>query len=373
MTPRFDYFKLCLPSKSVDIVDMEAFNKTLTGDGQLAYLKFKQKTPFSYEIIVDLSRNETYVSFSGKVLLDDYPNLISRANIETCFNHINMDNICHIHSSAISEAIVMESDITADIEYDGGMMNLIDSLILNHNYTITKKGVNRFYIQNTFVTHRKRECLVVYDKAKELSLKSNSAFLETVRNKNEQIKYFSNKIRLELNLRSKDRLLKYFHNNPPTLQSILNSNIDPLSIFLEQAIGNKNIIEDYLEEYPMRLREVEHLLMLTLFGFDLKNLEKFVKKLTSNRSSIFNRMRPYRDIYERLTATGINPYYDTSLIKLQDQFMSIFKNVFSPNLIMQKYNLRSLYESSKEKLYKGTNTVDYLYDIPIIQPLIVPD
>lgn len=373
MTPRFDYFKLCLPSKSVDIVDLEAFSKNFSGDERLTHLKYKKKTPFCYEVIVDLSRNETYVSFTGKALLDDYPDLISRDNIELCFNHINMDNICHIQPSAISEAIVMESDITADIEYDGSIKNLIDSLILNNNYTITKKGINRFYIQNTYVTHRKRECLVVYDKAKELSLKSNSIFLDTVTNKNDQIKYFSNKIRFELNLRSKDRLQKYFNNNLPTLKSLLNSDIDPISIFLEQAIGNKNIIEDYLEECPMRLREVEHLLLLTLFGFDLKNLEKFVKKLTSNGSSIFNRMKPYRDIYERLTATGINPYYDTTLIKLQDQFMSKFKNVFRPSLIKQKYNLRSLYESSREKLYKTIDTLQYLYDIPNVKSPIVPD
>ncbi|MDE6755170.1 MAG: hypothetical protein K2J82_11240 [Muribaculaceae bacterium] len=164
MTPKFDYFKLRLPSDSVVIKDASVFSHIINKDGEETQMRYVQSTPFSYEILIDLLRNITFVSFSGKALLENYPALICSNNIIECFKNINTQGICEIDTTKIlKKAIVRECDVTTDISYSGTITDLLDTLILkSKNYTISKKCDNRFYIQTTYVTRRKHECMVIF-------------------------------------------------------------------------------------------------------------------------------------------------------------------------------------------------------------------
>lgn len=371
---KFDYFKLCLPNNSVDIVNSGEFSKTVSRDGQLTQLKYKQKTPFHYEILVDMCHCTTYISFSGKSLLDNYPSLISYNNIEECIHNINMAGICRIHPKAIYESIVTECDVTADIKYDGTIKQLQDTLMLkSSNYTIAKSGKNRFYIQTTYLTQRKRENLVVYDKAKELSLKSNLDFLSSVSNRQKQIDYYSDKIRLELNLRSKDRLKKYFHCESPTLRSVLYSQEDPISAFLKQALSPDIIIDDLIEKHCPRLRELEHILLLCACGFNLKRVENIISRITSKGSSIWTRVKPYREIVERLFHKGINVNVDTDVIELQESLLNMLNKVFGNNPVKTRKTLHSIYEEYQRYPESGISHLIQLYNISYVKLPVLPD
>lgn len=368
MNITFDYFKLELPTSSVRIVNPNEFTRTISKDGAVTYLHYKQKNPFSYSVDIDVTRNSTSLSFSGKALLENYPSLINVNNIIECFENINNCQICHIDSNrALNEATVSECDVTSDIQYAGTIRQLLEALTLkNDNYTVYKKSQNRFYLQTTFVTQRKRESLVVYDKNIELNKSSNQPFLDFVLNSKEQKEYFSDKIRIELNLRSVDRIRKFFQSKDIHLSTLLNSPMDPIAIFLEQALYSE-ISLDSLIGYTPKLRDLEHMLLLCTCGFDLKKVERIVRQTTSKKSSITNNMRPYRILYEKMKMKGINPKIDLDFIQLQTLIQNMMSSIFSSDNIKINTSLALLYSNEREHPNQSVYNPLFYFNIPTIR------
>lgn len=345
----FDYFKLVIPDSAIEIIDASLFTNTISQDGIMTNQKYKQETPFLFEISIDLIRHKKYIKFSGKSLLESYPDLISMNNIHTCFQNINNLGICRINPDmALMSAIVCECDITADRPYHGSIKELMNSLMIeNSSYTISQKSSTRFYLQTTYVTKRKRECLVVYDKGAEIKLRSNQPFLSYINNRQEQLEYFSDKIRFELNLRSMDRIRKYLHCSDTSLRSILDNPSDPIAAFLEKALAGDNLMDDLIHRTP-KLRELEHLILMLLCGWDLSNIERVVRKTTGKKNSISATMKPYRTLYQKLNNV-INGLPMDDVLRFQNQLIDMLVKPEQDSTNDKTINLRSLYGQHNNK------------------------
>lgn len=374
MNPTFDYLKLVLPCTAVSIARPEEFSRSISNDGTETHMRYKQITPYSYTVDVDLIRHKTTIAFSGKALLENYPSLISSKNITECFDNINKNGICHIDTSSttIKQAVVTECDVTTDIPYTGTIVQLLETIVLKSSYTISKKCENRFYLKTTYVTRRKEECMVVYDKSKEMLVSSNKPFFKYVSNSAEQHDYFKDKLRIELNLRSIDRIRKYFQCTDTSLHSILNTSADPIGSFLEQALCPDDIL-DMLIDYAPKLRDLEHILLLCICGFDLNNVESIVRRVTLKNSSITNNMKPYRKIYRQIVDNGKDPIIDVDIITVQTIIQNILKKTFSAKSTCRQNSLLKLYFNEREKPDLRINNPLFIFNIPYVTLPALPD
>ena len=370
---RYDYLKLELPSSEVVITNPDRFSHSFSKDGVETHLRFKQKFPYSLEIISDLTRGKIYIAFTGKILMHDYPSLINISNIHTSFENINKTGTCYINPhSAILNSVVKECDVTCDIPYVGNVRKLLDSLMLKSNYTISKKNSNRFYISTTFVTIRKKLTLVVYDKNQELRTSSNKPFLDSVSNPKDIRDYYSDKLRLELNIRSSDRIKKYLCCKDTRLLTILNSVSDPIAAFLDHSLGSEDMLTQLVNKLP-KLRDLEHLLLLCACGFDLKKVETVVRTTTAKASSITNNMKPYRAIYERIKVSGIDTTMDVDLSSLQNQIHRALNKAFDPKLSKTAGSLYGLYSHMKKPATPSELDPLFFFNLPTVILPILPD
>lgn len=370
---RFDLLTLELPSSEVLITNPDVFSRIISKDGVETHLRFEQRIPYSLKICVDLQRNKTSILFSGKILLEDYPSLINISNISKCFETINATGICRINPlTAIQTAVVKECDVTTDISFDGNVKHLHDSIILKSNYTVSKKSDNRFYISTTYVTLRKSVTLVVYDKAQELRSSSNIPFLNSVDNKGKIIEYFSDKLRIEMNLRSLDRIRKLFCCQDTSLLTILNSTSDPIAAFLDQCLCTDDVFDLLISKTP-KLRELEHLLLLCTCGFDLNKVERVVRATTAKTTSITNNMKPYRKMYDQIKSSGIEPAIDVDLSALQNQIHHALLKAFGPVYSKNGDSLYNLYTHVTKPVTPCELDPLFYFNIPTVILPVLPD
>ena len=79
----FDKLKIVTNYEDISDINLSVF-VTQTKDGEVLYYKYKQETPFSLLIQADYNKQELVLEFTGKILMDDYPQLINRNNIVQC-------------------------------------------------------------------------------------------------------------------------------------------------------------------------------------------------------------------------------------------------------------------------------------------------
>lgn len=73
---KFDKFKIVSDLKNIKIYDENRFNKIIKNN-IVTELIFNISNPYSLCIKLDYVANELVIEFSGKILKDDYPKLIS--------------------------------------------------------------------------------------------------------------------------------------------------------------------------------------------------------------------------------------------------------------------------------------------------------
>ncbi|MCM1142918.1 MAG: hypothetical protein NC453_30505 [Muribaculum sp.] len=315
----FDRLRLSLPNECITIIDRTAFNTTLSGDDVVTCMRYEQKQPFYYSILCNPSRNVTYVEFSGKALLEQYPELISASNITTCFDNINRYNVCYIDpDAAMQNAVVCQCDVTRDVDSSYRVRDIIRNLYTpdNRHWAIKDRTENQFSIENTAVTPRKKIRLTVYDKDVEFSRSVNEPFIQSVSNPDYQASYFANKIRLELKLNSLDRIRRYFNVYETSLSGLLNADVDPIECVLLDAIVSDGTI-NAAKSMTASVRELEHLLLIAFAGYDMAKVESIIRDMSSPNRSIKEAMSPYVRVMDKLSMNDANPTYNLTLTEIK--------------------------------------------------------
>lgn len=349
----FDRLLLKLPIESVKVVEPAAFSMTMSGDGAVKNSKHEQKFPFYYRVQLNYPRNVAFVEFSGKSLLDSYPDLISMDNIFTCFDNINIQNICYIMpEGAVEKAIVMQCDVTYDIKTELSIPEIYQNITLSNNrkYCIRDITTNRFTIESTSVTPRKKTRLLVYDKEEEMMRSANEPFLQSISNAQEQLDYFHNRKRIELNLNSMDRIRRYFQTEDTRLLTLLNANVDPINLFLKNVITD-DISITKASRLSGNLRDMEHLLLIAICNYDLRRVELVIRDVYGSTRSITRAMEPYKKLCSRLQENIPELEKDMMLLDMRNhlRYMMAHLNLNGDNL--PNTNLLQLYlQKQNEKI-----------------------
>ena len=295
---KFDKLKLVTKIDYIRDIDYSKFILNSKEDSIL-YYKYQQERPFYLLVMVNYQHNELVLEFTGKILLDNYTNLIDIYTAKDCLSQINRLGICHLNvESIMTDSNVVKCDITKDIEC-GLMQDIITNVrqnLSNYMKWVTKpyrkEGIT---IENVVTTPRYKKRLIVYDKAKELQSANNRYFLNAVSNPNEILSYFNNKTRFELNINTMDQIRNLLNIPNNTQSAVLTSKANPILSVIDEAIR----YNDY-QQRTMTLREYEHSLLLKECGYDMSAVEAKVRALSAKTTSITRVMKVYKDLYSQI-------------------------------------------------------------------------
>ena len=268
---------------------------------------------FCLLIQADYDKQELIIEFTGKILKEDYPQLINSNNIVRCLETINTIGICRIDTEAIlAHGEICKCDVTKDIPSEQ-MQEIIAQLKQNltnyDKWTCAKYQGNGLVIYNNVKTERYKKRLSIYDKQKELNKACNREFLNTIANRKEMLHYFQDKIRFELNIETKAQIRLLLGVMDNRLHSVLSSNANPILTVFDEAIRPNEVTVYYseLKEYMMALliRECHN---------DLEEVEAKIRAMTPKTVSIRRKMQPFRDLNTKMQKNVTNSIDVRSLI-----------------------------------------------------------
>jgi len=302
---QFDRLKLATSSHYITNLNPTQFLETPMKQGDY-YYKYHQDSPFSLTISNKPRKSELVIDFTGKVLKDAYPSLISRETIRQCFDNICAMRICDLDIDAIlNNSEVCLCDVTQDIVCNHPMAEIkrhIKASIKNYDKWLFKNCRNNgLEIYNSVTTSRRFKRFILYDKAKEMKRAENRGFLACVDDPNALLHQFDGKVRLELNLRSKEQIRNYLHVPNNQLQAVLNSTTNPILTIYDEAVS---------ETIPVNTNiynKAEKLALLEQCDYDLQAVEMKIREHTTTNTSIRRKMEPYRVLLQSIQTAETRP------------------------------------------------------------------
>lgn len=309
---KFDRLKLATSSKYITNFNQTQFLEIPMKQGDY-YYKYHQDSPFSLTIINNPRKSELVIDFTGKVLKDAYPSLISRETIRQCFGNICAMRICDLDIDSILEnSEVCLCDVTQDFVCNHSMDDIkrhIKASIRNYDKWLVKNCQNNgLEIYNSVTTPRRFKRFIIYDKAKEMKRAENRGFLACVDNPDTLLHQFEGKVRIELNLRSKEQIRNYLHIPNNQLQAVLNSTSNPIIEVYDEAITETITTTDKI------YNKTEKLALLEQCEYDLQAVEMKIREHTSKNTSIRRKMEPYRMLLQSVRTAEVKPMNIRKLI-----------------------------------------------------------
>lgn len=261
--------------------------------------------PYNLYIGANHKSQSLTLEFSSKILLDDYPKLITRTTFRQCLENINKLGICNIDVDRIvSDCYFSKVHITNDIDYTltDDKLSLLNSCVGNYRRFKWEhyKGEGIRFTKDV----KSKECketIVIYDKEKEIQSSKNKQFLDLLDNPDTVIDYFSGKTRFEMELDSPKKICKFLNIGTTHINYIFCSEVNPLltqfnEVFGEGEIENKYSITNY-ENYAMRTIIEKH-------NGDLKKIEQEMKDLNvysfKSRTGLSERMKKIKQLHSEM-------------------------------------------------------------------------
>ena len=292
----FDRLKLVTSSQYATNLNQSQFLMIPKKHGSF-YYKYQQETPFFLAIVVSPDRQELTIEFTGKILQDEYPNLINLTNIRYCLERITNMNLCDLNIEAIvQDSKVCLCDVTKDVVCPHPMKDIkthLKASLTNHDKWLVRKCQNNgLEIYNSVTTKRLFKRFIIYDKSKELKRAENSRFLDSLDSPKELLNRFADKIRVELNLRSMKQIRSYLHIPNSDLQSVLHSSANPILEIWDEAIAETTSSSTRI------YNKTEKLALLQQCNYDLQAVEMRIRENTPKTSSIRRKMEPYKKLLQ---------------------------------------------------------------------------
>ena len=294
---KFDKMKIVSKIDDISNINKNMFTSNAKG-GNLLYYKYLQSKPFYLLILVDYLKNELVIEFSGKILLDNYKDLININSIRQCINEINKLGICTINMDGIIyHAYVVKCDVTKDVPIDNfhAIIGQIRQTLSNYRKWTCRDYANGVVLENTVKTPKYKKRLIIYEKENELQRASNDDFLSAVTNREDLLNSFKGIVRFELNINTMAQIRSLLNIESTSLMAVLLSAANPILEVVNQAIK-----EFVPQKQCDNLRDYERSLLLKECGYDLVAVEAKVRELISKNTPIKRVMQPYAELYQRL-------------------------------------------------------------------------
>lgn len=305
----FDKLKLVADITAVIEFDDSQFEKT-EKNGSYTY-KYYQEVPYLLAIKIDCPEKEVVIEFTGKILGSDYPKLISMNTIRQCFQAINSIGIVTLDVEVMMDADVVKCDVTKDIHSDDvpKLTNYVRQHISNYQkYICRKLRNNNLVVEKNVVTRKMKKRMTIYDKGKEMQKVENQRFVEAYGLEGA----FDGICRFELNLNSKEQIRNALGSSNTKLQSVLSSNANPITDFLDEVIGS-------IPEPTSMTDKKSYVTMLVLkdCDYDLEKVEAKMRQFYTSRGTNINViMQPYRQMMEQMNSAAETNYWNDVRSKL---------------------------------------------------------
>ncbi|MDH6311181.1 hypothetical protein M2451_004112 [Dysgonomonas sp. PFB1-18] len=282
------------------------FNSRYNTKGDLINISYNSKDdkliPYNLYIGINDNSQTLTLEFSSKILLDDYPKLITKDTFRQCLKNINQLSICTLDVDSIaSDCHFSKVHVTNDIKYElnDNVLNSLNSCVNNYRrfkWERYRNGGIRF--NKDVKTKTCKESIVIYDKEKEII--KNEDFLSILNNPNDVINYFDGVTRFEMELETPNKICNALNIDTTHISKIFKSMENPLhtqfnKIFGERDINNKQYITNY-ETYAMNVIIEKH-------NGDIKKIEQEMKDQhiysSNSRNGLSERMKKIKTLIQQ--------------------------------------------------------------------------
>lgn len=293
---RFDKIKIIAPISAISGYEANPHFEATSKGGEILRYKFNYNRP-SLHVIVTPAEFKVSIEFSGKILGEKYPHLISAETISECIDRINSLGLFSLNPQRIiDEGVVGQCDVTVDIDNIDSerLSHFILSHISSPKWTVeTYRG--GIVIRKTVKTSKYQRRLTVYNKEAEMQKQSNLDFLCELENSQEVVDYFKDKTRLELNLNSMQAIRDALNIESPSVQSVLNASNNPIREAIVSAVKMSTEAKEV-----KTLRDFERCAVLEKFGYDIPKIREAISRFYDNRNSVNKTIAVYRDLAQTL-------------------------------------------------------------------------
>ncbi len=206
---QLDKIKIIAPLESVTILKEDMFQAKILKEDLVEY-SYTQLSPYNLYVEVDYKEAEAVIEFTGRILLDRYPQLINRDTIKDCLENINRLGFCRIDTDMVLQyGEVCSIDVTQDVTYTDckRLCDYLRNNLCNHQRYLAQTIGDNLVIRKNVKTRGCQRTLTIYDKHKELLRAENREFISLCGG-GAMIEKFIDKVRFELRLNSKSAIRK---------------------------------------------------------------------------------------------------------------------------------------------------------------------
>jgi len=324
---KLDSMKLKFPTDSLKSIGNDSFQighpLYQLGEEPPSILKLNRKAQISDSVIglkaIEIGESETIIEISGKILRENYYQLISLQTIGEVIQRINGTGFIELDPVAfLDTAEVLRCDTTSDIQVAGDIGDYLQSLkvygSLNTKYEATPYKRTGFVFRRKVTSYKER--LLIYDK-----------YTEVMRDKNRDIlrpEMFLSTMRFESNHTDLKHMRERFNvdKKQVLLMDILKSKEQVNLNLFTSIVDSPDIAEakarfDALrfESIGQPLNQVEKLRgqqgIIRDCNFDMNLVRIYLRDRV--RGNISGYVRKYADILADMVATGGTSGIDRAL------------------------------------------------------------
>lgn len=282
----FDTIRFVTKTKYISNINSELFKHDVDIDtGELILIEYQPHkhadvTPFELYIRANYRSNRMTIEFSSKILLADYPLLISTDTFRQCLSNISMLGICQFDIDGIIEdSYFNKLHITQDID-----LELTPEILDRLNQCTGDYRRYKWYRYTDAILFTKnvkaedcRESISIYNKEVEINLSRNKPFLNLIANPASILDYFQGKTRFEVKLENKRKIQKELGIENTDYQSVMNTQ---KNIILSQfdKIFSSNIPQSNTMEIN-NIVDYGLWCIIRYHNFDLKSIEQEIKDM----------------------------------------------------------------------------------------------
>lgn len=284
----FDTVRFVTHSESISHINDDFFDHDIDiHTGELKSIVFHSRKytdiiPFQLYIRVNYRSKRMTIEFSSKILLAEYPLLISAQTFKQCLLNIEHLNICKLDIDKIIENCYFNKlHITKDIE-----MKLTPEILDRLNQYTGEYRRYKWHRYTDGILFTKdvkaidcRESITIYNKEVEISLPRNKAFLNKTGITEAILNYFQKKTRLEIELESKRKIIKKLGISDTDFHSVMNTQKNILlfqfdEIFATDTLSKADSIQIHnIVDYGLWC-------IIRYHNFDLRSIEQEIKDIS---------------------------------------------------------------------------------------------
>lgn len=291
-----DKIKIVSALNNITILDDERFEQK-ERFGCVQSESYTTKEPYALYIELDYQAHELVLEFTGKVLEDDYPRLITKETIRQCLLNINALGVCKLNVEAIlNDGDVCKVDVSKDIECQDckALTDELRANVSNFNKYLPRVIAGNFVLEKNVATKGCKKRLTLYDKHVEFEKACNRKFLSGLRDPQSMRQYFEGKVRIELNLNSKEQIRKSLKIQDTRLSSVLESTANPIWDFVSEIVSEPVQTPEFTN-----YKEYQSYLVIKDNDFDLAKVYAKMRQLRPGTKG--NRlMAPFKAMMQKM-------------------------------------------------------------------------